>query len=88
MPWKQYLSVGLAILTCPCHLPLLMGALAGTALGGWLSQYTLVVTLGMTGTFILVLLYVFKNLAQQKPLSGETHEKVPDPVMNEPWSNR
>ncbi len=25
MPWKQYLSLGLVVLTCPCHLPLLVG---------------------------------------------------------------
>jgi mercuric ion transport protein len=60
MQWKPYLSVGIAILTCPCHLPLLAAVLAGTALGGWLSQYTLVAILGMTGIFILAVLYSFR----------------------------
>lgn len=55
--WKRYTSLGLAMLTCPCHLPLLLGALAGTALGGWLSQYTPAVFLAMLGVFIVALLY-------------------------------
>ena len=61
MKWKQYLSVGVAILTCPCHLPLLAAALAGTVLGGWLSQYTLVVTLGTAGIFMLAVLYSLQS---------------------------
>ncbi|MEE9146716.1 MAG: mercury resistance protein [Candidatus Tectomicrobia bacterium] len=51
MQWKPYLSVGVALLTCPCHVPILVGALSGTVLGGWLSQYTLIVTLGMAGMY-------------------------------------
>lgn len=65
MKWKQYLSVGVAIITCPCHLPILVGALAGTALGGWLNQHSLVVTLGMAGIFVLALLYSFRGLARR-----------------------
>lgn len=56
MQLKPYLRVGLAILTCPCHLPLFVAALAGTAFGGWLSQYTFVVTPGMAGIFMLAIL--------------------------------
>lgn len=55
--WKQSASLGLALLTCPCHLPLLLGALAGTALGAWLRQYTLVVFLAMLGICVGALLY-------------------------------
>jgi mercuric ion transport protein len=55
--WKHYLSLGLALLTCPCHLPLLIIALAGTTFGAWLSQYTVVVSLAMIGIFVLALLY-------------------------------
>jgi mercuric ion transport protein len=57
MRWKRYLSVGLAVLTCPCHLPLLLGVLAGTALGGWLSRYTWLVFPAMLGVFVLSLWY-------------------------------
>ena len=65
MQWKQYLSVGVAMLTCPCHLPILVGALAGTTLGGWLSQYTLVVTLGMAGICLIAVLYSFRAVTRQ-----------------------
>jgi mercuric ion transport protein len=65
MQWKQYLSLGIAIFTCPCHLPLIVAALAGTALGGWLSQYTLVVTLGMAGIFMLAVLYSLRAFTRQ-----------------------
>jgi mercuric ion transport protein len=36
---KGYLLLGLAVLTCPCHLPLLLAVLAGTGLAGALSQH-------------------------------------------------
>lgn len=38
-PLKAYLLLGLAAVTCPCHLPLVLAILAGTALAGSLSQY-------------------------------------------------
>lgn len=88
MPWKDCLSVGLAVLTCPCHLPLLLGALAGTALGGWLGQHTLAVTLGMAGIFLCALVYIFRSLTHHKARSGAGHEQATDPVGNESWSHR
>ncbi len=36
---KGYLLLGLAFVTCPCHLPLLLVVLAGTGLAGALSQH-------------------------------------------------
>ena len=59
--WKRDLSLGLAMVTCPCHVPILLGVLAGTALGGWLQQYTPVVFLAMGGVFILSLYYGLKR---------------------------
>jgi mercuric ion transport protein len=70
MPWKHSLSLGLAVFTCPCHLPLLVGVLVGTALGGWLSQHALVVTLGMAGIFLLALSYGVRALTRQKALAA------------------
>jgi len=68
--WKQSASLGLALLTCPCHLPLLLGALAGTALGGWLRQYTLVVFLALLGLFVLALLYGFGALDRRRAMAA------------------
>ncbi len=36
---KGYLLLGLAFVTCPCHLPILLAILAGTGLAGALSEY-------------------------------------------------
>lgn len=35
----RYLMAAVAVLTCPCHLPLLAAVLAGTALGGVLTEH-------------------------------------------------
>jgi mercuric ion transport protein len=59
--WKRVLSLGLAIVTCPCHVPILLGILAGTALGAWLRQYLLVAFLAMSGVFVLTLYYGLKR---------------------------
>ena len=62
--WHTYLGLGLALLTCPCHLPLLLALLAGTALGAWLSQHVLLALLAMSGLFALALLHGSRGLAQ------------------------
>lgn len=36
---KGYLLLGLALLTCPCHLPILLALLAGTGLAGVVGQH-------------------------------------------------
>jgi mercuric ion transport protein len=59
--WKRVLSLGLAIVTCPCHIPILLGLLAGTALGAWLQHYMLVAVRAMSGIFLLTLYYGLKR---------------------------
>jgi mercuric ion transport protein len=59
--WQRVLSLGLAIVTCPCHIPILLGLLAGTVLGAWLRQYMLVAFLAMSGVFVLTLYYGLKR---------------------------
>jgi mercuric ion transport protein len=82
---KKFLSLGLAALTCPCHALLLVALLAGTALGGWLSQHLLVVFLAMTGVFILSLLYGFGNLSGQRAVTqGEGH-RASKPESEKAW---
>jgi mercuric ion transport protein len=50
--WKRVLSLALAIVTCPCHVPMFLGLLADTVLGAWLQQYGLVAFLAMSGVFV------------------------------------
>lgn len=54
---KGYLLLGLAFVTCPCHLPLLLAVLAGTGLAGALSQYFGVVFLVLTVIFVASLIF-------------------------------
>ncbi len=52
---KGYLLLGTAIVACPCHLPLTLGLLAGTSLGGLLAENLGLLTVGLTGSFVLAL---------------------------------
>ena len=52
-PVSGYLWGALAVLTCPCHLPILAAVLAGTAGGAFLGELWVVAALALTGLFIL-----------------------------------
>ena len=72
---KGYLLLGLAFVTCPCHLPLLLAILAGTGLAGALSQYFGLAFLVLTAIFVLSLslgLRVLKGDRKRSDGSGET----------------
>ena len=84
--WKPYASLGLAMLTCPCHLPLLLGALAGTALGVWMRQYALVVFLAMLGLFVGALWYGFSALDRRHAVAEPPAPRAR--VEDEPWAGR
>ena len=46
-----YLWAGLAVLTCPCHLPILAALLAGTTAGAFFSAHWVVAALGLISLF-------------------------------------
>lgn len=48
----RYLMAAIAILTCPCHLPILVVVLGGTALGGVLSEHIAVTVIALTILFV------------------------------------
>lgn len=48
---KGYLFLGLAVVTCPCHLPILLAVVAGTGLAGVLTQYFGLVVVALTVIF-------------------------------------
>ena len=54
-PITGYLWGTLAVLTCPCHLPILAAVLAGTTAGAFLVEYWVITALGLTGLFLLSL---------------------------------
>lgn len=53
--WGAYVWGVLAVLTCPCHLPLLVVVLAGTTAGAFISEYWVIAALALTGLFVLSL---------------------------------
>ncbi len=62
---KGYLLLGLAFLTCPCHLPILLVALAGTGLVGVLSQHLGVTLLTLSVIFVTSLLLGLRALKRE-----------------------
>lgn len=43
-----YLFTALALVTCPCHLPMLLALLAGTTAGAYLSEHWGIAALALT----------------------------------------
>ncbi|MBI1893000.1 MAG: mercury resistance protein [Candidatus Rokubacteria bacterium] len=62
---KGYLLLGLAFLTCPCHLPVLLAVLAGTGLAGVLSQYWELAIVTLSVVFVASLLWGLKVLKRE-----------------------
>ncbi len=51
--WCEYTWGVLAVLTCPCHLPLLAAVLAGASVGAFVGDHWGVAALALTGLFVL-----------------------------------
>lgn len=52
-PLAGYLWGALAVLTCPCHLPILAVVLAGTTVGAFIGEHWGVAAIALTGLFVL-----------------------------------
>ena len=50
-----HLPILAIVLTCPCHLPILAVVLAGTTAGAFLGEHWVIAALGLTGLFLLSL---------------------------------
>jgi len=55
MPLTGYLWGALAVLTCPCHLPILAAVLAGTTAGAFIGEHWGIAALALAGLFFLSL---------------------------------
>lgn len=53
---RGYLMLGLAFLTCPCHVPILLAVLAGTSAGAYLQENLGLAAVALTGVFVISLL--------------------------------
>ena len=54
-PFTGYLWGALAVLTCPCHLPIFAIVLAGTTAGALIGEHWGIAALALTGLFVLSL---------------------------------
>ncbi|MEX0706738.1 MAG: broad-spectrum mercury transporter MerE [Woeseia sp.] len=54
-PFTGYLWGALAVLACPCHLPILAVVLAGTSAGAFIGEHWAIAAITLTGLFVLSL---------------------------------
>ncbi len=59
-PLTGYLWGALAVLTCPCHLPILAAVLAGTTAGAFIGAHWGVAAIALTGLFVLSVVRVLR----------------------------
>ncbi len=61
-----YLWTGLALLVCPCHLPLIIGALAGTTAGALLSKHWVFGLASLLAMFVVSAAQAWRRLSQNR----------------------
>lgn len=69
---KGYLLLGLAVVTCPCHLPILLVVLAGTGLAGALSQHFGLIFLVLTAVFAASLFLGLRTIKRGERQTNDT----------------
>lgn len=72
---KGYALLGVAFLTCPCHLPILLALLAGTSLGALIASHFALAALVLVLTFVGSLILAQRVLRKEEdccevPTSG------------------
>jgi mercuric ion transport protein len=58
-----YLWTGLAVLVCPCHLPLIIGVLAGTSAGAMLGRHWALGLFGLVALFLVSAAQAWRRLS-------------------------
>ncbi len=48
----RYVMAAIALLTCPCHLPIVLILLSGTALGAVLDDHWVIALVALTAAFV------------------------------------
>lgn len=71
---KGYLQLGIAALTCPCHILIYLAIFGGTILGGFLRENLLLFILGLTGIFVVTLSSGLKLIRDAKGRGGSSRE--------------
>ena len=63
---KGYFNLSIVALTCPCHVPIFLAILGGTALGVFLRDNILLIILGLTAIFLFTLTRGLKLVNKDK----------------------
>ncbi len=63
---KGYINLAIAAVTCPCHVPIFLAILGGTALGVFLRDNILLIILGLTAVFHFTLTRGLKLVNKDK----------------------
>jgi len=81
-PVLTYFMGSLAVLTCPCHLPILLLLLSGTAAGAFLSD-----NLGLAA-LVLLPIFVLSGIATWRLLDRGEQTREGEPVDSRPCARR
>lgn len=65
-----------AVVTCPCHLPLLLAVLGGTALGAALSEHMMIAIVAFTILFVLSASAALHLFSRQQPDGRESEPET------------
>lgn len=65
--WRAYGSTALAVLTCPCHLLLLMAALASTTVGAEIEAHWSLPAVALAALFGLSLTQAWRAFNRMRP---------------------
>ncbi len=68
---KGYLMLGLAFVTCPCHLPVVLVLLAGTGMGAYVKENLVLSGIALTGVFLVSLLLGLRWMGSGQRTSGK-----------------
>lgn len=101
---KGFVALASAIVLCPCHLPILAAALAGTAFGGLITENDGLLVPLMAGAFVVALSLGLRWIGSQQPeecssceIPSEANQRDrPDeqrrpeigPILSEPTASR
>ncbi len=82
---KGYLLAGLAIVTCPCHLVIVVPLLSGTVAGAFLNEHIVVASLLLLLVFILSSVGALR-LLRSSPQVGDGSSDGPSVANHTPSS--
>lgn len=64
--WRGYFLLATVALTCPCHIPLALAILGGTALAAFLEQHLALAVISLTFVFLFALVAGLKLIGRER----------------------